>query len=110
MPAPNYVHPSKRKLSPDDQQKFQSLAATGATASLILNQVGPKLDSRREQVIGEALAAFRTMKLNETMALRYWAVLSEVAALKEQLTGEEDVGLRAYEKLMEGTNDGNDDG
>jgi hypothetical protein len=87
-------------------ENYQGLAATGATASLILNQVGPKLDKRMDQIIGEAIAAFRTMALDEKQALRYWAVLSEVAALKEQLTHEEDVGATAYTKLMEGTSNG----
>ncbi len=106
MAAPGYVHPSKRSLTAETLEKYQSLATTGATASIVLDQVRPMLDTRREQVIGEALAAYRTMGMTDAMALRFWAILSEVAALKEQLTHDEDAGIKAYAQLLEGSDNG----
>jgi hypothetical protein len=105
MPKQGYVHPSKQKNEPstDQIQGLQDTAAIGVKAELILREVGDKLDTRREQIIGHGLAAYRTMQMDEKMALRFWACLNEVAALKEQLTHEVDVGVAAYEKLMEGT-------
>jgi len=73
MAARGYIHPSKREYTAETLEKYQSLATTGATASIILDQVRPLLDTRREQVIGEALAAYRTMGMTEPMALRFWA-------------------------------------
>lgn len=112
MPAPGYKHPSKRELKPEDVERFQSMAATGATASIILNQVGPKLDGRAAQVIKEAISMYRSIDSNGAivmtpeMSLRYWAALSEVIALKEQLVLEENSGVYAYEKLTEGIGNG----
>jgi hypothetical protein len=108
MPAPGYTHPSKKTLTPDQMAAFSERASIGAQADAVLKQVGPKLDGRREQIIGEALFYYRGCTMTPDMALRYWANLSEVAALKEQLCNERDAGIDAYTKLMEGND--NDDG
>jgi hypothetical protein len=103
MPAPGYTHPSKKKLTPDQMVAYQQIASVGSQAGVILGQIGPKLDKRREQVIGEALSYYRGVQMTEPMALRYWAILSEVAALKEQLCNEQDAGIQAYAELMQQT-------
>lgn len=104
MPAPGYTHPSKKKLTPEQMVKYQELASVGSQADIILKQVGSKLDGRREQIIEEALRYYQSCQLTPDMALRYWAKLSEVTALKQQLCNERDAGIDAYAKIMtEGT-------
>jgi cell division septal protein FtsQ len=75
----------------------------GQQAHIILNHgMAGILAAREAQIVAEAITTFRGNELTEAMALRYFACISEVRALTEELEHRARRGDRALAALATG--------
>ncbi len=84
------------KSSPDELMERIRL---GQQAREGLAHVEPLLRGRLQQVVNEAVSAFRGGALTETRAVAYVAALSEVMALIEELEARVRAGERASQQV-----------
>ncbi len=89
-------------MSDENARTDRLLAAVqrGHEAREGLAAVQPLLNARRDQLIGEAVAAFRGGGMDGTRALSYVAALSEIEALRQELEARIRQGNHAAQEVF----------